>query len=236
MSATPVLGSRPRFSTRSGGERPDCDYLIKTILLGDLDVGKTTFMHTYLHGRCPAAGAVPKLGAANGHKTVVYHGKRVKLTMWDTAGQERYRSLTASYYRGAHACLVMYDVSSKESFDSVTSWMESVQDYNDANSGTVTMLVGVRKTRESSQRAHHVTEVDQQRAVNLSSHYQIPHFTVDCLNDPSSVDFVMNTMVTMVMTKAMENSNLSQTIRPYSTKLEMISHKGQGRCSGCCNL
>jgi hypothetical protein len=34
------------------------------------------------------------------HATV--DSKRVKLTVWDTAGQERFRTLTSSYYRGAH--------------------------------------------------------------------------------------------------------------------------------------
>ena len=31
--------------------------------------------------------------------------KRVKLTIWDTAGQERFRTLTSSYYRGAHGII-----------------------------------------------------------------------------------------------------------------------------------
>jgi len=44
-------------------------------------------------------------------------GKRCKLTLWDTAGQERFRTLTSSYYRGAHGVILVYDVSSRASFD-----------------------------------------------------------------------------------------------------------------------
>ena len=36
-------------------------------------------------------------------KWMELRGKKVKLTIWDTAGQERFRTLTSSYYRGAHA-------------------------------------------------------------------------------------------------------------------------------------
>ena len=51
-------------------------------------------------------------------------GRRLKLTVWDTAGQERFRTLTSSYYRGAHAVVFAYDVTRRETFDSLEDvWM-----------------------------------------------------------------------------------------------------------------
>ena len=37
-------------------------------------------------------------------------GVRVLAQVWDTAGQERFRTMTSSYYRGAHGILIMFDV------------------------------------------------------------------------------------------------------------------------------
>ncbi|GJN09095.1 hypothetical protein PR202_ga27070 [Eleusine coracana subsp. coracana] len=39
-------------------------------------------------------------------KFLTVNGKKLKLTIWDTAGQERFRTITSSYYRGAHGIIL----------------------------------------------------------------------------------------------------------------------------------
>jgi small GTP-binding protein len=62
-------------------------------------------------------------------KHIDMNGKRVKLTIWDTAGQERFRTLTSSYYRGAHGVVLVYDVTRTDSFENLEQWLKEVQLY-----------------------------------------------------------------------------------------------------------
>ena len=47
----------------------------------------------------------------------------------DTAGQERFRTITSSYYRGAHGIIVVYDVTEVESFNNVRVWLSEIDRY-----------------------------------------------------------------------------------------------------------
>ena len=57
--------------------------------------------------------------AAQKIRTIQLEGKTIKLQIWDTAGQERFRTITSSYYRGAHGIIVVYDTTDSETFEHV---------------------------------------------------------------------------------------------------------------------
>ena len=62
------------------------------------------------------------------------------LSQWDTAGQERFRTITSSYYRGAHGICVVYDVTDMDSFNNVKQWLQEIDRY--ATEGVNKLLVG----------------------------------------------------------------------------------------------
>ncbi|CAN8095717.1 unnamed protein product [Discula destructiva] len=58
------------------------------------------------------------------------------------AGQERFRTLSTSYYRGAHGVLLVYDVSSRASFAAMETWFAEAE--VNTSPGVVLYLVGAK--------------------------------------------------------------------------------------------
>lgn len=118
---------------------PEYDYLFKLLLIGDSGVGKSCLLlrfadDTYTESYISTIGVDFKI------RTIQMDGKVIKLQIWDTAGQERFRTITSSYYRGAHGIIVVYDVTDQVSFNNVKQWMQEIQRY--ACDSVCRLLVG----------------------------------------------------------------------------------------------
>lgn len=127
---------------------PEYDYLFKLLLIGDSGVGKSCLLlrfadDTYTESYISTIGVDFKI------RTIELDGKTVKLQIWDTAGQERFRTITSSYYRGAHGICVVYDVTDKDSFDNVKQWMQEIEKY--ATEGVNKLLVGNKSDLDDKQ-------------------------------------------------------------------------------------
>ncbi|GMR59155.1 rab-1 [Pristionchus pacificus] len=107
---------------------PEYDYLFKLLLIGDSGVGKSCLLlrfadDTYTESYISTIGVDFKI------RTIELDGKTIKLQIWDTAGQERFRTITSSYYRGAHGIIVVYDITDVETFNNVKQWLQEIDRY-----------------------------------------------------------------------------------------------------------
>ena len=108
----------------------------KFILIGNSREGKTMFFRKIATGGFDEKN-ISTIGIEK--KTLdfnldVYNkeGKIEKknfcISLFDTAGQEKFRAVTRNYYKGSDGIFLIYDIDDKGSFESIESWIESVQD------------------------------------------------------------------------------------------------------------
>ena len=104
------------------------DFVLKVLLIGDAGVGKSSIMMRFTDDTFDDQ-LQSTIGVDFKVKTLQRRSRNIKVTIWDTAGQERFRTLTSSYYRGAHGIILCYDVTREETFENLDQWLKEVQVY-----------------------------------------------------------------------------------------------------------
>lgn len=108
---------------------------------------------------------MPTIGVDFKIRTIDVDGKQIKLQIWDTAGQERFKTITSSYYKGAHGIIVTYDITDRESFSKVSEWMSEVDKHAQENISRI--LVGNKKDLEDQR------QVPYQEGKELADHFNV---------------------------------------------------------------
>lgn len=155
-------------------------------------------------------------------RTTELDGKTIKLQIWDTAGQERFRTITSSYYRGAHGIIVVYDVTDPASFQNVRQWLSEI----DRNAGETTqkLLIG-NKADLNGKRA-----VSSKEGKDFADSMGI-EFLETSAKTSQNVEQAFLSMAAKIKSKMM-----SQPPAPHAPLPTPISLKGQSVNAGkrCC--
>jgi Ras-related protein Rab-1A len=167
---------------------PEYDFLFKLLLIGDSGVGKSCLLlrfadDTYTESYISTIGVDFKI------RTIDLNGKTIKLQIWDTAGQERFRTITSSYYRGAHGIIVVYDITDQVSFNNVKQWLQEIDRYACENVNK--LLVG-NKCDLTNKRV-----VDQATAKEYADSLGIPFLETSAKNS-TNVEQAFITMATEI--------------------------------------
>lgn len=104
------------------------DYLFKILIIGDSNVGKSSLLIRFVEDKF-SESYISTIGVDFKINTIEIDDKKIKLQIWDTAGQERFRTITTSYYRGAHGIIIMYDITNYESFENIKQWLFEINKY-----------------------------------------------------------------------------------------------------------
>jgi Ras-related protein Rab-8A len=115
------------------------DYLFKLLIIGESGVGKTCLLLRFTDDSF-TANHLTTIGIDFKIKIINLENKLIKLQIWDTAGQERFRTITKTYYKGAHGIILTYDVTDQNSFKNIRNWIKQIE--ANAQTNVKKVLVG----------------------------------------------------------------------------------------------
>ena len=98
-------------------------YLLKYVIIGDSGVGKSNILLQYINGKFNEDFKAT-VGVEFGAKNIEINGRIYRIQIWDTAGQENFRSIARAYYKNSICACIVYDITSRNSFNSVQSWID----------------------------------------------------------------------------------------------------------------
>ncbi|XP_072300744.1 ras-related protein Rab-20 [Eucyclogobius newberryi] len=111
-------------------KKPD----VKLVLLGDMNVGKTSLLHRYTERKFK--DTVSTVGGA----FFLKQWGPYNISIWDTAGREQFHGLGSMYCRGAAAIILTYDVTNWQSLVELEERFLSLTDT--ANHDCIYAVVG----------------------------------------------------------------------------------------------
>merc|ERR1712070_818139 len=155
-------------------------------------------------------------------RTIQLDGKTIKLQIWDTAGQERFRTITSSYYRGAHGIIVVYDTTDAQSFEAVKTWLHEIDRY--ASENVNKLLVG-NKSDLTNKR-----QVEKDSAQEFATSVNIPFLETSAKN-ASNVEEAFMTMACEIKKRM---ASAPSATEGNKSKITVSGKTESVKSGGCC--
>ena len=86
------------------------DNTIKSVILGEGRVGKTSILRRYFTDKFDIQEKSTVNPSFYEKKVENSKGENIKITFWDTAGQELFDALNTIYYKNSSGALIVYDL------------------------------------------------------------------------------------------------------------------------------
>ena len=162
-------------------------------------------------------------------KNIEIDNTKIKLQIWDTAGQERFRTITTSYYKGAHAIIIVFDITDKDSFEHIKNWMLDIDKF--AKQGVSRILVG-NKCDLENQRA-----VSKDEANEISIKYGIKYLETSAKESINIDSLFVDTAKFLLSKQIPKNSDKNNNGNKYGIDLSISSSQSNDenkKSSFCC--
>lgn len=137
-----IEGVLPTTSSCDVYESSDADLVrVKISLLGDCQIGKTSFMIKYVGDEQEEQTCLEMTGVNLMDKTLMVQGARIAFSIWDVGGDRSSLDHVPIACKDAVAILFMFDLTSRCTLNSVVGWYSQARKWNQT---AIPILIGTK--------------------------------------------------------------------------------------------
>ena len=192
---------------------------VNIMLLGNTEVGKTTFLQQYITKTFKEVGMMTVGVDSETIDIIIDNKKKVKTKIWDTAGQEKYQAIFRAHYQKADGMILMYSVIERFSFDKIQDWINSIKE--SSREGITIFLISNKNDYPEKQK-----EVTSEEGKALAKQLSLPFYEITS-KDYSQVAQVMHDIVKEVVNK--DEDGLFR-VEPLVLTKEKVKEKKKCNC------
>ena len=201
----------------------DFNNLIKIILLGESEVGKTALFKRYFNDSFKIDNNLATIGMESETKFIMINKDICKLTIFDTAGQEKFRSVPRNYYKNADGILLLFDVCNRDTFDKIKDWINEIKIHSnksinndDDKNKLIVYLLGNKIDMER--------DVNKKEGEKMANELKIKYFEISC---KTSIN--VNEVINRLIIECYNNSSSENNIKLGNKK------ESKNKNNGCCS-
>jgi small GTP-binding protein len=190
---------------------------INCILIGDTEVGKSSFFLRYFKNEF-SDSFLTTVGIDKETKIVKIKSDVYRMTLWDTAGQERFRSLPLKYFQNADGVFLLFDLNNPESFNNINAWVNDIKRNTRKSIRRNLFLIGNKIDLER--------KVTKEEAIKVANEHGMKYFEISCKINMNVCE-VVNRMINLCYS-TIEN-------KIVGGKLNKSKDKNKTGGGGCCS-
>ncbi len=201
----------------------DFNNLIKIILLGESEVGKTALFKRYFNNSFKINNNLATIGMESETKFILINKDICKLTIFDTAGQEKFRAVPRNYYKNADGILLLFDVCNRNSFDKIKDWINEIKIHSnksinndDDKNKLIVYLLGNKIDMER--------DVIKKEGEKMANELKIKYFEISC-----KTNININEVINRLIIECYNNSSSENNIKLGNKK------ESKNKNNGCCS-
>ena len=168
--------------------------VLKVVLGGDAQVGKTSLIHRYCTGHFDPLRTMT-IGVDFHLYDFQVDQTKSRLVVWDMGGQERFAYARRAFYRGTQVVGLVFDASNRTSFYNLMHWWREAREFLP----DVPMLLLANKTDLKR-------EVTSDDAAQLAQAWNIPLFEASCASGKGVNEF-FHSLATIAI-RSTQNKNV----------------------------